>query len=818
MRALLASFVMHGSGTSGNRTLGAAARLAAACLVLVALAGCGEPPRPNILLVTFDTTRWDRMGYAGGPAGVTPMLDAMASRGTWFETALTVQPLTLPSHTSILTGLYPTRHGVRNNGTFVVGQDQVTLAERLAAEGYETHAVISAFVLDSQFGLDQGFDTYDDDLAAGPKKRMFMFKEVPAKETTIRAVRWLERQRDASRPFFLWIHYFDPHANYEPPADVAQRFPGDPYAGEIHYADRELGRVFKSLDDSGELDETLFVFTSDHGDSMGEHGERTHGLFIYDATTRVPLIFSGPGVPERTRVDDVVRTVDIVPTLLDLLQLDDDAELDGRSLAPLWRGEDEEPRVAYMETLNPRFSFGWSELRALRDESRRVVAAPRREAYDVTRDPREQRNLLADGEPSPPVRQMLRELRSIEEADPWVRGEQSEGDLDEQARERLEALGYVWGGGAVAESDGPRPDPKDRLQYWESFQRAQNLIRDGELDAAYEAMSNLVAADPDNVVARSSLATVLMRTGRSDEALRLYREIIELDLRREKAYFAAARLLTEEGEVEEARALLESVLAMRPRNPAAHTLLAGLELRTGEAEAAEELLRRALELDPAHADTVTSLSDLLSRQDRIEEASQVLEAGWTANPSSPSIAYNLAVIVEQLGDAVRAVDLYKTAIRLDPDTSLPWNNLGSLLTQDGQLDEALPLIERAVDLDDGNVEAAYNLGVLYSRFERFAEAAEAYDRALTLRPGFSAAQSGLARAYERTGRAGDARAIWSELATQNASLYLELARFELEQQRESAAREALSRAERELGAQFQPLLQRFPALREMRGP
>lgn len=796
-------------------------RFRSVVLVLVAAAlalSCGTPPRPNILLVTFDTTRWDRMGFAGGPEGITPMLDAMAARGTWFETALTVQPLTLPSHTSIMTGLYPPQHGVRNNGTFVVPEENVTLAERLAAEGYETHAVISAFVLDSQFGLDQGFDSYDDDLSEGPKKRMFMFKEVSAAQTTIRAVRWLEQERDPERPFFLWIHYFDPHANYEPPADVAPLFPADPYAGEIHYADRELGRVFKSLDDGGQLEDTLFVFTSDHGDSLGEHGERTHGLFIYDSTTRVPLIFSGPGVPAGRRVDDVVRTVDIVPTVLDLLGVTAEEPLDGRPLQPLWEGKADEPRTAYMETLNPRFSFGWSELRALRDAEWRVVAAPQAEAYSLLEDPGEHRNLIARRDPTPPVRQKLRALRAIEEEDPWITGEQSEGELDDESRERLEALGYVWGGGSTTESDEERPDPKNRLLFWEEFQRAQQLIRDERFAEAQAAMTALVSADPGNVVARGSLATVLLRTGDRDGALRLHREIIELDPRREKSYFAAARILAERGESEEARALLEAAVEMRPRNPAAYSSLAELEVRNERFEEAEELFHKSLDLDPAHATAVTGLSDLLNRMGRIKDALEVLEAGWQTNPQSPTIAYNLAVIVERLGDPKRAVDLYKASIRLDPDNSLSWNNLGSILSRDGQKEQALRLVARAVELNGENVEAVYNLGVLYGEVGRWEEAIEPFQRSLALRPGFAPALSGRAMALERAGRVAEARRAWTEFAEQNPAGLLQLARFELKEERTGAARAALRRAQGALGDRFEPMLGRLPELERLRAP
>ena len=365
--------------------------------LLAALAGCPGASRPNLLLVTFDTTRWDHMGYAGGPQGITPMLDAMAQRGTWFSDAVTVAPLTLVSHASILTGLYPPHHGVRDNGLYSLPARDETLAERLRDAGYATHAVVSSFVLDSQFGLDQGFEGYDDDLAGGPQKIQFMFKEIKAAQASAKAVRWLEQERPRDRPFFLWVHFFDPHANYDPPADVAKQFPGDPYSGEIHYADRELGRIFKSLDDAGLLDSTVLAFTADHGDSLGEHGETTHGIFVYDSTVRVPMLLAGPGVPAGRRVDALARTVDLAPTILELLGLPAADGLDGRSLERLWSGREGDDRVAYSEALTPLLNFGWAPLRALRTTSLKVIQAPRPEVYDLARDPEESRNLAAPG-------------------------------------------------------------------------------------------------------------------------------------------------------------------------------------------------------------------------------------------------------------------------------------------------------------------------------------------------------------------------------------------------------------------------------------
>lgn len=726
------------------------------CGVAIAVVGaCRQAEPPNLLLVTFDTTRWDRVGWGGGAPGVTPMLDAMADRGVTFTTASSVQPLTLPSHTSIMTGRYPFRHGVRNNGTYVVPEEELTLAERLRDAGYATHAVVSAFVLDSQFGLDQGFVSYDDDLAGGPRQKMFMFKETTADRTVQRAVRWLREERPADRPFFLWLHFFDPHADYEPPADVAARFPDDPYSAEIHFADRELGRVFAELSDTNLLDRTLLVFTSDHGDGLGDHREKTHGIFVYDDTTRVPLLLAGPGVPSGVTVDTQVRTVDLVPTLIDLLGLPaDDAELDGESLRPLWEdptARDDAGRVAYIETLNPLLNFGWSELRALRSDRYKVIDAPRPEGYDVAADPGETTNLLAGDDPPSGLRRLRAELRQVVAADPFERGDQRPDTLDAESRDKLAALGYVWSATPAA-GDRDGADPKDRIVYWERFQEAQALIRDGRYDEAVATLEALLAEDAENVIAMGSLANALAQSGDEATALAVYRRMIALDPGREEPYLGAAKLLTARGELAEARQLALAVQEMQPRNPAGYVALGDVELAAGRFAAAEAAMRRAIALDPTSSSVAAALGNALHRAGELAEAYEVLVTAYRHDPTSHTLVYNLAVVSDRAGKRRQAYELYRKAVELEPGHSMSWNNLGSLLDKAGQRQRALQMIAKAHQLDPTNLEAAYNLGVMLLASDRAAEALELFDHALALQPKFAPAVRSREEALRRVGR------------------------------------------------------------------
>lgn len=781
-----------------------------AVVVLVVVAvGCSGP-RPNLLLVTFDTTRADHVGYASGRPNLTPTLDKLAARGTWFSTCMASQPLTVPSHASIMTGLYPYHHGVRNNGTYTLGQEVTTLAELMHEAGYATHAIVSSFVLDSQFGLDQGFDTYDDDLAGAAKPAAFMFREIKAERTAEKAVRWIKEERPKDKPFFLWVHFWDPHADYDPPRDVAIRFPGDPYSGEIAYADRELGKVITALGDRQLEDRTLVVFTGDHGEGLGEHGERTHGVFIYDATVHVPMFFSGPGVPAGKRVDQLVRTVDIVPTLVELMRLRRPGELDGASLRPLWRGSADQ-RVAYSETFITRFNFGWSELRGLRTAGWKAIQAPRPEVYDLVADTKEQRNLLAGGATAPEAAlPLFAGLREIVAADPFTRGDQREAKIDAETKRKLAALGYVWG--TDTHREGPRADPKDRIGFWDRFERAQGLIRQRAYAAAVEALESLLAEDPDNVVALTSLANALTHTGDRQRALDALRRIIALDPTREQAYLAAAKLLRELHRGDEAEQLVQSVIAMQPTSPETLIAIGDAYLDEGRFGEAEGWFRKAMAADPNSMTAAAGLGNCLNRAGRLDEAVAVLRQAREHDPTHHTVTYNLAVVLERMGDQRGALELYRVAVQLDPEDSMSWNNLGSVLDRMGQREEALRHIARARELDPENPEAAYNLGALLVTAGKPAEGLPHLEAALALRPGFVQAAIFRARALEALRRWPAALAVYQELARTNAGALLGVARVELAMGRESDARAALAAAIQRGGEPVRAAALKDPAL------
>ncbi|MFQ5791363.1 MAG: sulfatase, partial [Acidobacteriota bacterium] len=360
------------------------------CVLLAAFAGCTPRSAPpvNVLLITIDTLRADRVGCYGYAAPTTPHIDSMAEEGVVFEKAIAQAPVTLPSHASLLTGTYPPTHGVRDNVTYQLSEASLTLAEVLEKQGYETAAFIGAFPLHRRFGLGQGFSHYDDRVGSQREAAAGFFAERRAEAVVDAALEGLGRVK--SRPFFYWVHLFDPHVPYDPPSPVRERF-RDSYDGEVAYVDSQVGRLLQGLERARLSDETLIVLTSDHGESLGDHGERTHGFFIYDTTMHVPLILRHPSLGRPRRVDGQVRSVDIMPTVLDLLQVPVPREVQGESLRPALAGEPFD-RPAYTESYVPLVNFHWSPLRGLRYQGWKYIEAPRPELYDLSRDPDEEDN------------------------------------------------------------------------------------------------------------------------------------------------------------------------------------------------------------------------------------------------------------------------------------------------------------------------------------------------------------------------------------------------------------------------------------------
>ena len=544
------------------------------------------PPksRPSILLITIDTLRPDALGWVAG-RNSTPAIDRLAREGLRFRSAVSAVPLTGPSHASLLTGLLPRRHGVRDNGQ-VLSPAIPTLAEQLRRRGYSTAAFVSGYPLQRFLGLDRGFDVYDDALPHGSEGWL----ERKAGETTAAALAWL---RSARRPFFAWVHYYDPHDPYDPPRVFWKPGPRGAYDGEVSYVDDSVGRLREGLGALADGGELLVVLTADHGEGLGDHREKTHGFFVYDSTVVVPLVFRWPGKISPAEKDVPVRLIDIAPTLVDLTGAPRLDGPDGVSLVPLLEGQPQEAAPALIETRLPWIYFGWSPLTAVRDGRFKLIDAPRPELYDLQADPREASSL--DARAHPEARRLRQAMERIEQRPPAA----DSRPADPQILERLRALGYVGagGGGEGAPPEG-LPDPKDRIDDRDRLTEAEQLLRGGSVEAALRIFDDVLAREPENRAATLRSGVALLKLGRIAPAIERLERSVRLDPARAEARFALGDALMRTGRFREAATQWAEMARLQPGRFEAWANLGTALLNDGRGDEAADALRRALAIRP----------------------------------------------------------------------------------------------------------------------------------------------------------------------------------------------------------------------------
>jgi arylsulfatase A-like enzyme/Flp pilus assembly protein TadD len=682
--------------------------------------GCGGKvsSRPqNLLLVTIDTVRADHVGAYGYRAAETPALDRLAREGIRFDHAESTVPLTLPSHAAILSGLTPPHHGLHNNGAGRFPDDRPTLATVLSAAGYSTGAFVGSFVLDHRFGLARGFDVYDDEVERDPNGPGSLEAERPASQVADRAVAWLEKAiSDRGRPFFAWVHFYDAHAPYAPPEPYSSRHREVPYDGEIAFVDAQIARLLELLDRRGVADATIVAVTADHGEALGEHGELTHGLLLYEPTLRVPLILRAPGVTRGKTIQAPVSLTDLAPTLAGMLgkALAGPKEgksarvLDGRDLSSAIRtGKEPAESEFYAETEYPR-TFGWSGLSALRRGKLKYIAAPRAELYDLSRDPGEASNLLADGS-----RRADLEARLAKLGEGAITAAPAAGGSETAAK--LASLGYISGGPGAASlsSEGARNDPKDMAPLFRKFEEANWSLQSGRLEEAARKLEPLVATDPKNSVFRGLLAEAYRRQKDYPRAITLYRRAVGDAPADPDARYNLAVTLQEAGRAAEAREALEEAIRRDFSRPEAHNAL-------GIAIAAEGNLLQALA--------------------QFDQAAQL-------DPRDSRAQNNRGNILRQLGRLGEAEEAYRRAIELAPRYAEAWNGLGTLEVARGRPAAAIPDFERALVLAPQYHEVRLNRGIALETMGETGQAVAAYEDFLraAARDGGFAPQRAVAR-------------------------------------------------------------------------
>lgn len=655
------------------------AALVALIAVAAALPGDAVAEKPyNVLLLTFDTTRADFIGAYGREDATTPNLDRLAAEGVLFEYAFTSNPVTQPAHSTILTGVYPMVHGVRDNSMFKLPADRPTLATVLGEHGWATGAAIGGFPLVRAFGLSQGFSFYDDDITGNredfrgrPAQRRggTWYDERPAGHVNDAILPWLREHIDER--FFVWLHYWDPHLPHTAPAPYGELYAHEPYLGEIAYADESLGKILAELERRGVYDRTIVIVTSDHGEGRLEHKEATHAFLAYGSTLHVPLIVKYPGAPAGRRVAQRAGTVDIVPTVIDLLDVDGPDDLQGRSLVSVMEDPDtplEPPVDYYSESLSPRLSHGCGELRALYRGSLKYIHGPRPELFDLYEDPGELRDLSAERAGDFESMRAALETFVVEHASDAAASAAHE--VDEETRARLEALGYLDAGGEGAEAveETLRDDgavPQDRVGDINLNSRLRQQLGAGQFGAARLTAERLVEAAPDNVFYRASLAQALVGLERIDEAATILEQAERLGGAHQEAFLGIAEKLFDAGEIERARALAAKVVADED-TAVGHVALARMARKAGDHQTFETEIDAAIAVDADHGGAYLERALARIEDERLDDAAADLRKALAVDPLSLPAQLAAANLVAARGDLEGALARVERALRLRP--------------------------------------------------------------------------------------------------------------------------------------------------------
>jgi arylsulfatase A-like enzyme/Flp pilus assembly protein TadD len=662
--------------------------LAAAIVLLIGVAWSWRLRTPrtvardgdlSVLLITIDTLRADAIGAYGNRAAETPWIDRLAAAGARFDRAHAHNVVTLASHANLLSGRYPFDHGVRDNSGFRFPATIDTLATLLKARGYRTAAFVSAFPLDSRFGLARGFDVYDDTFVDAIAQRPFLEPERAGRETVARARAWLDAQHGART--LCWVHLYEPHYPYQPPEPFAARFRSDPYAGEVAAVDAALGPLVEPILGAGADGRTLVVLTADHGESLGDHREATHGIFAYESTLRVPLIFYQPRLWRPVAVTAAARHVDVLPTILDALGAAPPRDVAGRSLLPALAGDAQPEVPSYFEALSASFNRGWAPLTGVIVGSRKYIDLPIPEVYDLADDPQETHNLTA-AQPDT-ARQLRAALTALN-----ARDRPAPAAETRETRERLGSLGYIAGVAARPEHVSEADDPKRLIDLDSILQDVVERYEAGDLGAALDRCRELVRRRPTMAVSLMYLAQLEHDSGNLHAAIDAMRRAV----------------------------------ALVPAHPETIALLGGYLTEAGQPRDAVALLEHDTHAEDPDPQIVTAYALALARSGRTDDAVTTLTAARHRHPSSPAVLVELGTVHLMAGRRAEARHDFEEAVTLDAGAARAHSSLGALAAEDGHIDEAFTHWRQAVAADPRELDALLALGTMQWRAGRVAAA------------------------------------------------------------------------------------------------
>ena len=678
-----------------------------AVVILVLGTGLDRPavsrsPSLNILLITVDTLRADYLSCYGGKKVGTPQIDHLAERGILFEKAFAHNVVTLPSHINILTGTYPLYHGVQDNAGFRLGEEAITLSEVLKQEGYKTGAFIGAFPLDERFGLNQGFDLYDDYYGDTTAQNDFSFVERRAEEVVRRAVEWIDQNRKEN--WFCWVHVYDPHAPYNPPPSYKEKYPGNFYAGEVAYSDFALGNLFGFLRENELEKNTLVVITADHGEGLGDHQEPTHGVFAYNTTLHIPLIIYQPRIfPEPKAVRRMVRHIDLMPTVLDIVGIKIPREVQGHSLIPIIRDpEKEKVEDCYFEAMTPYLNRDWAPLQGVLVDKFKYIDLPIVELYDVESDYKEENNLAAQDKST--VEKLNKRLQSlIKKYSSKTTREAKKVKEDPETLEKLRALGYVGG-------SGRKPSKKIYAQEDDP----KNLI---ELDnMSHQAIDEYLIGNPSR-------------------AIELFNEVIGRRPTMGLTYSQLSFVYHEVGQMEKAIQTLEKGLALNLNNRLELMSKLGIYLQeTGQFKRSIDILQAVLEEDPDHAEALNYLGISYWRSGQYDKAIPTFEKLIVLDSGYSSAYNNLGSVYLSQKRYELAAEHFVKALKYDARLAGPYNGLGVVYANKADNSAAIENWKKAVELDNQQYDALYNLGILLTKMDRFEEAVDYLERFIQTAP------------------------------------------------------------------------------------
>lgn len=664
--------------------------------------------KPNVLVITVDTTRADHLQPYGYKGIRTPNLESLAKRGILFRQCATTSPLTLPSHCSIMTGTYPTYHGVRINGNTAMSMEHLTMAEAFADNGYQTGAFIGAFVLDGRWGLNQGFRHYDDQFDLTKFKKLDLgLVQRPGNQVVDAALTWLDDQKD--KPFFAWLHLYDPHTPYSPPEPYRSEYASNNrvglYDAEIAFMDSQIGRCLEWLKKNRLTERTIVAVIGDHGEGLGDHGEMTHGYFIYDYAVHVPFILSTP-VAEMNgiQISSQVRTIDLYPTLLQASGIPIPKQVQGTSLLPLIerRGAGGQPLFAYSESMAPSIQYGWSPLLSLRTPKYKYIDAPRPEFYDLENDPGEKTDIRE--EHTKVTAEFDQALKKVVAETGAGAPEANVANLDSETVERLAALGYIGSAVVARPASGTHVlvDPKDRLPVHEAIQKAGELGNNDQHAEAAGVLEKILRDDPENPQARLLLAGSYVELKRTNEASSLLHALLKEDPVNIRALVSLANILQDEGKSSEVIPLCKSVLDVDERNTQALAMMGQAYMDMDSFKDALPWLQKAVEVQPKLSQNQLNLAACLVGVKRYEEAERTLRGIIKDHPKFPLAHYHLGLLYEEQGKLAEASAEYETEIGNYTNTFVARFNLGRIQLRLGNREGYMQQMREVVRLAPKN--------------------------------------------------------------------------------------------------------------------